>query len=187
MILFRRFRGGRIRRKKLEASQQGFWLELFRGVTIGVERAYAQSVRRRRRQCVDEERRVTRASSLVHMEELSAARSTRRCAHVPGTISTPRALTDHEVEQSSGRDQPLEQFELNSDEFLIWAAAGLVRDDESERASKFLTEVAGFFSVRRGVRCIPEAGRWCERDCLGRHHPKSPRKWKQPRLPSSAP
>ena len=57
--------------------------------------------------------------------------------------------------------------------------------DESERASKLLTEVAGLLSVGRGVRCrspghqvrqvdsIPEAGRWCERDCLGRHHPKT--------------
>ena len=182
MILFRPSRGGTIPRKRLEARielfQQGLWLELLRESATCAERAHTQSVRRRRRQCVDEERQVTRALSLVHMGELSAARQALEGAPMaPGTLATLRALTDPErrppipregLSRAVAETQPEQQFELNAEEFLIClrrarrgAAAGpsgMASDHlfpvlESERASELLTEVAGLLSVGR----VPDA------------------------------
>ena len=108
--------------------QQGLWLELLREGATCAERAHTQSVRRRRRQCVDEERQVTRALSFVHMGELSAARQAIEGAPMAsGTIATLRALTDLErrlpipregLSRAVAETQPVE-FELNSEEFLI--------------------------------------------------------------------
>ena len=94
------------------------------------ERAHTQAVRRRRRQDSDDDgRRVSRALSLVRVGELSAARQALEGAPVaPGTMATLRALTDPErrpplpregLSRAVAETQPLEQFELNSDEFLV--------------------------------------------------------------------
>ena len=97
MILFRPSRGGTIPRKKLEARielfQQGLWLELLREGATCAERAHTQSVRRRRRQCVDEERQVIRALSFVHMGELSAARQALEGA--PMAPGNDQQLSEH--------------------------------------------------------------------------------------------
>ena len=162
MILFRPSRGGTIPRNKLEARielfHQGSWLELLREGASCAERAHTQSVRRRRRQCVDEERQVTRALSLVHMGELSAARQALEGAPMaPGTLATLRALTDPErrppipregLSREVAETQPVERFELNTEEFLSClrrarrgaGPSGMTSDHlfpvlESERAS----------------------------------------------------
>ena len=116
------------------------------------------------------------------MGELSAARQALEGAPVaPGTMATLRVLTDPERRPPLPRDglsravaetQPLEQFELNSDEFLVClrkarrgAAAGpsgMTSDHlfpvlESERASELLIEVASLLARGRVPDTILQA------------------------------
>ena len=78
MLLFRPGRGGVVPRKKLEVRirqfQEGEWLDLLNESTACATRGHLSSVRARRRNVSDEAKRAVRATSLVQVGELSAAR-----------------------------------------------------------------------------------------------------------------
>ena len=100
MLLFRPLRGGVVSRNKLESRvrqfQEGDWISLLRESVSCADVAHSSVVRRRRRRGPDEESaRASRALSLVHMGELSAARQALEGASVaPGNLATLGMLTD---------------------------------------------------------------------------------------------
>ena len=134
MLLFRPPRGGVVSRNKLESRvrqfQEGDWISLLRESVSCADVAHSSVVRRRRRRGPDEESaRASRALSLVHMGELSAARQALEGASVaPGNLATLGMLTDptrrppvprRVLSQEVQHAQPAEPFTLDPLEFLI--------------------------------------------------------------------
>ena len=147
MMLFRPSRGGTVSRKKLESRvrqfQEGDWISLLRESVSCADVAHNSAVRRRRRGSDEEAVRGTRALSLVHMEELFAARQALEGASLaPGNLATLWMLTDPTRRPPVARralspevlnSQPAVLFILDPVEFFVSGShvvvRGTVRDD----------------------------------------------------------
>ena len=105
------------------------WISLLDENFVCAEEGHTLSVRVRRRHHPEEAKRAARALSLLQAGELSAARQALEgAAMAPGNWSTLRTLTDPErrpplprqpLSDEVIRTQPVEQFVLDSDQFLL--------------------------------------------------------------------
>ena len=172
--------------KKLESRvrqfQEGDWMSLFRESVSCADVAHNSAVRRRRRGSDEEAVRATRALSLVHMGELSAARQALEGASLaPGNLATLGMLTDPARRPPVARRalspevlnaQRAEPLILDPVEFLTslrkshrGAAAGpsgMTSDHlfpvlENEGDSERLVEVASLLAVDRVPEEITDA------------------------------